>query len=86
MLLEEGADPNIADTTGMAALYAAVDMSSLGEVYGRPARKVTDRLDGARHRRAAARKGGEVNAKLKPPALQRNHTPGEPLLATARRR
>jgi ankyrin repeat protein len=27
----------------MAALYAAVDMSSLGEVYGRPGRKATDR-------------------------------------------
>ena len=43
-LLEAGADPNITDTAGMAALYAAVDMSSLGEVYGMPPRKVQDTL------------------------------------------
>ena len=29
---------------GMAALYAAVDMSSLGEMYGLPPRKVKDTL------------------------------------------
>ena len=38
LLVEKGADPNITDTTGMAALYAAVDMNTLGEVYGHPAR------------------------------------------------
>ena len=41
-LIEAGADPNLADNAGMAALYAATDMSSLGEVYGRPPRRVND--------------------------------------------
>ena len=40
LLAEKGADPNIADTAGMAALYAAVDMSTLGEVYGQAGAKV----------------------------------------------
>ena len=44
MLTEKGADPNLADTAGMAALYATVDMNTLGEVYGRPARPPTDKL------------------------------------------
>ena len=43
-ILEAGGDPNIADKASMAALYAAVDMSSLGEVYGMPPRKVGDAL------------------------------------------
>src|SRR5215468_10616288 len=41
LLVERGADPNITDTAGMAVLYAAVDMNTLGEVYGRPGRKST---------------------------------------------
>src|SRR5687767_14198199 len=45
MLLEKGANPNVADMAGMAALYAAVDMNSLQWVQGRPAPILTDRLD-----------------------------------------
>ena len=40
----EGRRSNLADTAGMAALYAAVDMNTLGEMYGRPARKSTSRV------------------------------------------
>ena len=61
VLLERGADPNLADTADMAALYAAVDMSSLGEVYGSPPRKVKDTVHRARHRQAGdcqGRQGG----------------------------
>ena len=36
MLLEKGANPNLADTSGMAALYAAVDMNTLPFMHGRP--------------------------------------------------
>ena len=36
MLVEKGADPNFADASGMAALYASVDMNTLGEVMGVP--------------------------------------------------
>ena len=80
VLLERGADPNLADTADMAALYAAVDMSSLGEVYGSPPRKVKDRSTALDIVKLVIAKGGKVDAKLKSAALQRNHTPGEPLL------
>ena len=54
MLADKGADPNIADTAGMAALYAAVDMNTLGEVYGRPAAQVHEPGVGARPDEGAA--------------------------------
>jgi uncharacterized protein len=79
-LLENGADPNILDKAGMAALYAAVDMSSLGEVYGLPPRKVMDKLSPTALMSRLIAKGAVVDAKLKTPTLQRNHTPGEGLL------
>jgi ankyrin repeat protein len=80
VLLERGADPNILDTSEMGALYAAVDMSSLGEVYGTPPRKVKDTATALDIVKLVIAKGGKVDAKLKSAALQRNHTPGEPLL------
>jgi ankyrin repeat protein len=81
-LLEMGADPNILDTAGMGALYAAVDMSSLGEVYGLPPRKVADKLTALDIISRIIKQGGVVNARLRTAALTRNHTPGEPLLGT----
>jgi ankyrin repeat protein len=80
VLLEQGADPNITDKAGTAALYAAVDMSSLGEVYGLPPRKVRDALSPTDLISRLIAKGAVVDAKLRSAALQRNHTPGEPLL------
>jgi uncharacterized protein len=80
VLLERGADPNIVDTADMAALYAATDMSSLGEVYGMPPRQVRDTATALDIIKLVIAKGGKVDAKLKSAALQRNHTPGEPLL------
>src|SRR6185312_8240151 len=44
MLVERGADPNLADTSGMAVLYAAVDMDMPAEIYGRPNRKSTSTI------------------------------------------
>jgi ankyrin repeat protein len=76
-ILEAGADPNITDKAGMAALYAAVDMSSLGEVYGMPPRKVNDTLKPTDVMSRLIAKGAVVDALLKSPTLQRNHTPGE---------
>ena len=65
----------------MAALYAAVDMSSLGEVYGIAGRaRVKDTATALDIIKLVIAKGGKVDAKLKSAALQRNHTPGEPLL------
>jgi ankyrin repeat protein len=80
VLLEVGAAPNATDKQGMAALYAAVDMSSLGEVYGLPARKVKDVVSPTDLMARLIAKGAIVDARLKGAALQRNHTPGEPLL------
>jgi uncharacterized protein len=77
MLLDQGADPNIADTAGMAALYAAVDMSTLGEVYGRPARTFADEAKPLDLMKALLRHGANPNAQLKTPALYRAHTPGD---------
>jgi ankyrin repeat protein len=76
-LIDKGADPNLADTSGMAALYAAVDLNSLGEIYGRPARKVTDRLSALGIITRLLAHGANPNAQLTAPALQKAHTPGE---------
>ena len=80
MLVETGADPNIADTAGMAALYAAVDMNTLGEVYGRPARKSTSLVPALELMKTLLDHRADPNAQLRSSALQRAHTPGEPLL------
>ena len=73
MLLEEGADPNVADTSGMAALYAAVDMSTLQWTQGRPAPILTDVLDGASLVKLLLESGADPDAKLKAAPLKRHH-------------
>ncbi len=77
VLLENGADPNIADITGTAALYAAVDMNTLIEIYGRPRQKTSDKLSALELIAKLLDHGAEVNAQLKAPSLQRAHTPGD---------
>jgi len=80
VLLEAGANPNLTDKAGMGALYAAVDMSSLGEVYGLPPRKVKDTLTPADLMSRLIARGALVDARLTSATIQRNHTPGEPQL------
>ena len=65
MLLEHGADPNIADHAGMAALYAAVDMNTLQWVQGRPAPIWRDKLDGVGLVQVLLAQGADPNARLK---------------------
>ncbi len=81
LLLSKGADPNLADSTGMSPLYATVDMNTLGEVYGRPARQQvsgdTSALDLMRLLLASH---ANPNVQLKTSTLYRAHTPGEPTL------
>jgi ankyrin repeat protein len=80
MLVERGADPNIVDTAGMAVLYAAVDMNTLGEVYGRPGRKSTSAVSALALMNVLLDHGADPNAQLRSNTQQRAHTPGEPLL------
>ncbi len=77
LLLEKGSDPNIEDSTGAAALYTAVDMNTLGEVYGRPARKSTSKLTALDLIKVLLAHGANPNAQLKSATLFRAHTPGE---------
>jgi uncharacterized protein len=79
MLLDKGADPNIADLSGMAALYAAVDMNSLQWVQGRPAPVLTDRRDGADLVKLLLEHGADPNARLKTGPLKRHHDAGSTL-------
>lgn len=65
MLVEKGADPNVADSTGMAALYAAVDMHTLGWLNGRPAPKPSDQLDSLDIVKMLLAGKADPNAKLK---------------------
>ncbi len=77
VLLDKSADPNIPDVAGMAALYAVADMNTLGEIYGRPARKLTDTLDAVALTKKLLAQGANPNARLKTPTVQKNHTPGD---------
>jgi len=80
VLLEKGADPNIGDAAGMAALYAAVDMNTLAEVFGRPRRAATDKLTALGLIEQLIQHGANPNAQLKAATLYRAHTPGERIL------
>src|SRR5262249_1410565 len=77
LLLETGADPNTADSAGMSALYAAVDMNTLIEIYGRPSGKTSDRLTALDLIKELLQQGSSPNGELKAPAMQRAHTPGD---------
>ena len=77
VLIEKGANPNIADIKGMTPLYAAVDMHTIGDTFGRPypSRAVIDgSLDAARILIAG---GANVNARLKGPILKRVYDAGD---------
>ena len=78
-LLDRGADPNVADLSGMAALYAAVDMNSVQWTQGRPAPIFTDRLDAVDLAKQLLQKGANPNARLKRSPLKRHHDAGTTL-------
>ena len=82
MLLEAGADPNVAEKdSGMAALYATADMHRLAVGHGRPNPKPSGALDAVELTRRLLDKNADPNAKLKAATMQRQHTIGDSTLA-----
>jgi len=81
MLLDLGADPNVADARGMTPLYAAVDMHTLDETPGRPAPKQTDAIDSLGMIERLLAQGANPNVRLTAPIFERVHNNGDPVLA-----
>jgi uncharacterized protein len=79
MLLEKGADPNVADMAGETALYAAVDMNTLQWTQGRPAPIFKDKLDAVDLVKILLEKRANPNARLKRAPLKRHHDAGTTL-------
>ena len=79
MLVEKGADPNIVDTSGMGALYAAVEWNTLQWVQSRPAPIWRDRLDGAGLVQVLLKHGAHPNATLTAAPIKISLDPGATL-------
>jgi uncharacterized protein len=74
LLIEKGANPNVADSSGMAALYATVDMHTLPFMHGRPYPKPSGRLGIEDMVQVLLSHGADVNQKLKTPLLRRHNS------------
>jgi ankyrin repeat protein len=81
LLLDAGADPNVADARGMTPLYAAVDMNTLDETPGRPAPKMSGALDTPHMIAHLLAAGANPNQPLTKVVLERVHNNGDPVLA-----
>jgi ankyrin repeat protein len=79
MLIDKGADPNVADIAGEAALYAAVDMNSIQWTQGRPTPIFLDQLDAIDIVKKLLAHGANPNARLSRPPLKRHHDAGTTL-------
>ena len=76
-LAEKGADPNIGDAAGMAALYAAVDMMHPASLTNRPPQVRTGRLSAADLVTVLLKNRADPNVALKAPLLMRQHNAGD---------
>jgi len=72
LLLEKGADPNVTDSTGMTALYAAVDMRTPANMLTRPEPKLHDQLDALGLVKSLLAHGANPNIQLKKPIIGRH--------------
>jgi ankyrin repeat protein len=78
LLLDAGANPNIADNAaGMGPLYAAMDMHRLAVGHGRPNPHPSGELDAVDVARLLLQHKADPNAKLKAALMQRQHTAGD---------
>jgi ankyrin repeat protein len=77
MMLTAGANPNVVDSSGMAALYAAIDMHRLAVGHGRPNPKPTGLLDSVDTVKQLLAHGADPNAELTASIIQRQHTFGD---------
>lgn len=77
MLLDFKANPNLADTTGMAALFAAVDMHSLPWMFGRPEIPAPSKVSCLDLIESLLDHGADPNAALTAVQFQRAHTDGD---------
>jgi ankyrin repeat protein len=82
ILVEKGANPELGDSSGMGALYAAVDMNTPAEIYGNPPLKSTSRIRAIDLMKILLDHGANVNAQLTATTVQRVHTPGDRNLGT----
>jgi ankyrin repeat protein len=81
MLLDAGADPNVADKdAGMGPLYAATDMHRLAVGHGRPNPKPSGALDAVDLVKRLLDRKADPHAKLKAVIMQRQHTIGDSTL------
>jgi len=93
VLIEKGADLNLADIKGMTPLYAAIDMHTLGDTFGRPY-PAPPVIEGSLPViKMLLAKGADPNARLKGPILKRVYDAGDgrlgegatPLMRAARK-
>lgn len=92
-LIEKGADLNQADIKGMTPLYAAIDMHTLGDTFGRPYPAPPVIEGSISVIKTLLAKGANPNARLTGPILKRQYDAGDnrlgegatPLLRAARK-
>src|SRR5262249_35902056 len=80
-LVERGANPNVGDASGMAALYAAVDMEHLAPYVNRPSPKPSGKLSAVDLVNILLKHGADPNQTLRAPLLMRQHATGDTTLA-----
>jgi uncharacterized protein len=76
-LLDKGANPNVADRTGMTPLYAAVDLHTMQLGFGRPDPPPSVVAGSVEMVRALLAHGANPNARLSSRILKRVYTAGD---------